>query len=71
MSFRVQLAAVAMTAFAGFSLSVASASAQSPEAFATQRHDLMENFGDWSKTLAASAKAGTACHRDYRGPAPK
>lgn len=60
MSFRVTLAAAAMTAVVGFGFSAVSVSAQSVEASLQQRHDLMESFGEWSKTLAASAKAGTA-----------
>jgi len=54
MLFRVQLAAVAMTALAGICLSAVSASAQ--EAAVKERQDLMGSFGEASKTLAAAAK---------------
>lgn len=56
MKFRVKFAAMAVTALVGLSVSALPAAAQSVEAAAKDRHDLMESFGEWSKPLAAAAK---------------
>lgn len=56
MQFRVTFAAAALTALVGLAVSALPAAAQSVEAAAKERHELMESFGDWSKTLAAAAK---------------
>ncbi|HEU0071009.1 MAG TPA: cytochrome c [Alphaproteobacteria bacterium] len=53
MQFR--FAAIAAV-LAGFTVSALPAAAQSVEAAAKERHDVMERFGEWSKTLAAAAK---------------
>jgi cytochrome c556 len=60
MSFRVQLAAVTMTALAGICFSPLAASAQSVEETVKARTALMDSFDDASKILIVSAKAGTA-----------
>ena len=60
MSFRVTLAAVAMTALAGICSSPFAASAQSAEAAVKARIALMDGFDISSKVLIASAKAGAA-----------
>ena len=60
MSFRVKLAAVALTALAGLCFSPLVASAQSAEELVKARLALMAGFDESSKVLIASAKAGTA-----------
>lgn len=52
---QLRFAAIAAV-LAGFTLSAVPAAAQSVEAAAKERHDVMEQFGEWSKTLAAAAK---------------
>lgn len=60
MSFRLTLAAVAMTALAGICLSPLAASAQSAEDAVKARIALMDGFDEHTKVLLASSKAGTA-----------
>ncbi|HEY4133604.1 MAG TPA: cytochrome c [Alphaproteobacteria bacterium] len=63
MQFRAKPIAVfsaLMTLMVAFCLSAGGASAQTAEAAAKERQAVMKSFGDWSKTLAASAKSGTA-----------